>query len=317
MSSPAPAPGSLAALPYMRLLPGETASMVTRLEFLARGKMQGLMSGRHTSPNKGFSVIFAEHRPYAPGDDIKDIDWRVLGKSDRYYIKQYIEETNLRTTILFDASGSMGYRGDLASSVEGKKVSKFEFAQYLSAALAYLMVRQQDAVGLVTFDSSIKKFIKAASRPSQVRVLLEELHGTAPGGDTALAATLHEVAERIPSRGLVVLVSDLFDDPDRIVEALHHFKFKNHEIVVFHVMAEEELTFPFREFNQFKDLENDDHRLKIDPRAVRAAYLEKVRDFVQKIETGCGQMRADYVPVSTKQDYAKVLIDYLARRGRR
>jgi uncharacterized protein (DUF58 family) len=308
---------SLSSLPYMRLLPEETASAVARLEFLARGKMQGSMSGRHTSPNKGFSVIFAEHRPYTPGDDIRDLDWRVLGKSNRYYIKQYIEETNLRATIILDASGSMDFRGEAASAVAGRRVSKFEFAQYLAAGLAYLMIRQQDAVGLVTFDAKIRQFIRAASRPSQVRRILEELHRTEAGSDTALAATLHEVAERVPRRGLILLISDLFDDPDKIVEALHHFRFNGHEIVVFHVMADEELSFPFRDFNDFRDLESAGSRLKVDPRSVRAAYLTKVRAHIEMIERGCGQMRADYVPVNTKESYAKALTDYLARRGQR
>lgn len=279
--------------------------------------MQGTMSGRHTSPNKGFSVIFAEHRQYTPGDDIRDLDWRVLGKSDRYYIKQYIEETNLRTTIVLDCSGSMNYRGELAAPVAGQKVSKFEFARYLAAGLSYLMVKQQDAVGMVTFDTRIRQFIKAASRPSQVRRILEELERTAPGGDTALASTLHEVADRIPRRGLVIIISDLFDDPDKVVEALHHFAFNQHEVVVFQIMAEEELTFPFRHFNDFRDLEVAGRRLKIDPRSVRAAYLDKVRAHLQKIERGCGQLQADYVPLSTKQPYTKALTDYLGRRERR
>lgn len=308
---------SLSSLPYMRLLPPETASVVTRLELLARRKMQGTMSGRHTSPNKGFSVIFAEHRQYSPGDDIRDLDWRVYGKNDRYYIKQYIEETNLRATIVLDCSGSMAYTGTLAAPVAGKKPSKYDYARYLAAGLSYLLVKQQDAVSLVTFDTTIRQFIKAASRPSQVRRILEELHQTEPGGETALADTLHQVADRIPRRGLVILVSDLFDDPDKIVQALHHFAFNNHELVLFHVMAEEELTFPFRDFNDFRDLEAADRRLKIDPRSVRAAYLEKVRAHLQAIESACGQLQADYYPISTKRPYSQALLDYLSRRGRR
>jgi len=309
-------PTPIASLPYMSLLPEETASVISRMELLARGKMQGTMSGRHTSPNKGFSVIFAEHRQYTAGDNIRDLDWRVFGKNDRYYIKQYIEETNLRTTLVLDCSGSMKYAGETAALVGGRKISKFEYARYLSAALAYLMIKQQDAVGLVTFDTEVRQFIKAASRPSQVRRLLEEMHRTEAGNDTALAPTLHQVADRIPRRGLVILVSDLVDDPEKIVEALHHFAFNQHEVVVFHIMAEEELTFPFRDFNDFKDLEVAGSRLKIDPRSVRAAYLEKVRAHIATIERGCGQLRADYVPLSTKQSHAKALTDYLARRSR-
>ena len=166
---------SLPETSYMRLLPDGIAGTLARLELVARAKKQGAMSGRHTSPNKGFSVVFAEHRQYMPGDDIRDLDWRVFAKSDRYYIKQYIEETNLRATIVLDCSGSMKYRGDQAALVDGKKVSKFEYAQYLAAALAYLMIKQQDAVGLVTFDDQIRSYVKAASRPSQVRLVLGEL----------------------------------------------------------------------------------------------------------------------------------------------
>jgi uncharacterized protein (DUF58 family) len=301
----------------MRLLPPETASVVSRLELLARRKMQGTMSGRHTSPNKGFSVIFAEHRHYTPGDNVRDLDWRVYGKNDRYYIKQYIEETNLRTTIVLDCSGSMSYTGEMAAPVGGKKLSKYEYARYLAAGLSYMLVKQQDAVSLVTFDAKIRQFIKAASRPSQVRRILEELHQTEPGGDTALAETLHEVADRIPRRGLVILISDLFDDPEKVVKALHHFAFNNHELVLFHVMAGEELTFPFRDFNDFRDLEMADRTLRIDPRSVRAAYLEKVRAHLQLVERACGQLQADYHPVSTEQPYAEALMNYLSRRGRR
>src|SRR6187401_3309455 len=171
---------------YMRLLPDEITATLTRLEFLARAKKQGGMSGRHTSPNKGFSVVFAEHRQYMPGDDIRDLDWRVFAKTDKYYIKQYIEETNLRATIVLDCSGSMKYRGEQAARVEGKKVSKFEYAQYLAASLAYLMIKQQDAVGLVTFDDRIRSYVKAASRPSQVRLVLGEIDKAEPGKDTRL-----------------------------------------------------------------------------------------------------------------------------------
>lgn len=302
---------------YMRLLPEGIASTLSRLELLARAKKQGAMSGRHTSPNKGFSVVFAEHRQYMPGDDIRDIDWRVFAKSDRYYIKQYIEETNLRATIVLDCSGSMNYCGDLAAPVEGKKVSKFEYARYLAAALAYLMIKQQDAVGLVTFDEQIQTSIKAASRPGQVRLVLEALEGAKPGGDTRLASTLHEVAERIPQRGLVIILSDCFESAAQIVESFHHFKFRSHEVVLFHIMAEEELTFPFGSSQEFRDLEASGARLKVDPRTVRAAYLQRVKEHVSFIEKACGQMQADYVPLTTKTPYAQALTDFVARRGRK
>ncbi|CAN5458301.1 DUF58 domain-containing protein [soil metagenome] len=309
---------TLKELPYMELLPQETSGTVAKLELLARAKTLGTISGRHVSPNKGFSVEFAEHRQYVPGDDLRNLDWRVFGKADRYYIKQYIEETNLRATIILDASGSMRYTGESASKLGGKRVSKFEYARYLAAALAYLMIRQQDAVGLVTFDKEVRTHIRSASRPSQVRRILEELHGTEAGDDTALSETLHEIAEIVPSRGLVIVLSDLFDDPDALVKALHHFAFRGHELILFHVMAEEELTFPFDRFQEFIDLEPGAvGRTKVDPRTIRAAYLERVRSFVSQLERACGQLKADYVPVNTKKPYEKALSDYLtARRSR-
>lgn len=305
----------LQALDYMRLLPEEASATLSRLDLLARAKKQGSKSGRHVSPNKGFSVVFAEHRQYAPGDDIKDLDWRVYGKNDKYYIKQYIEETNLRATIVMDASGSMNYCGESASQVGGKAVSKYEYGQYMAAALAYLMIKQQDAVGLVTFDSQIRVNMRAASRPSQVRLILEELHNTKCGGDTNLASTLHEVAERIPSRGLVIIISDMFDNADAITEALHHFAFKKHEIVLFHIMAEEELTFSFRSSQEFKDLELTGTKIKVDPLSIRNAYLQRVREHVAKMEKVCGQLRADYVPITTKQPFTEALSDFLGRRA--
>ena len=302
---------------YMRLLPDEAASTFARLELLARAKKQGAMSGRHTSPNKGFSVVFAEHRQYFPGDDIRDIDWRVFAKSDRYYIKQYIEETNLRATVVLDASGSMNYRGEQSSPVGGRPVSKFEYARYLAAGLSYLMIRQQDAVGLVTFDDRIRSYVKAASRPSQVRLVLGELDRTEPGKDTRLASTLHEVAERIPSRGLVVILSDCLEPAAPLVEALHHFRYRNHEVVLFHIMAEEELTFPFGQSQEFRDLEGVGARLKVDPRTIRAAYLQRVKEHVQKLDSACGRLQADYVPLSTKMPYTRAMADFLARRAMR
>jgi len=254
---------------YMRLLPPESTAAVGRLEVLARGLVEGFMTGRHRSPHKGFSVEFAEHRQYVAGDDPNDIDWRVFGKIDRYYTKQYTEETNLRATIILDASGSMDYTGEKSGVVSGSKVSKFEYGQYLAAALAYMMIRQQDAVGLVTFDTDIKKYIPARSRASQVRHILQELDVTKPGGETDIGPILHNVAERIHRRGVVIIISDLFDSADEIVRGLYHFAYRKHDIVVFHVMAEEELKFEFNKFMHFRNLEMADDMIQIDPHHTR------------------------------------------------
>jgi uncharacterized protein (DUF58 family) len=298
----------------MRLLPEETMGVLRRLEWLARRRMQGTLTGKHTSPDKGISVEFAEHRPYAPGDDPRTLDWRVIARSDRDVVRQYIEETNLRATLAVDISGSMAYTGTAAAEVDGKPLSKLEYAKHLAAALAYLHIKQGDAAGLVTFDRKTRHYSRAASRPSQVRRILEVLDHAKPGADTDAAAVLHDVAERIPRRGLVLLISDLFDDPVRIVEALHHFDFRQHELVVFHVMADEELTFPFSGYQQFRDLERMAPNLRIDPRAVRATYLERIQGFVKALESACGNLRADYLPVNTKQPLRQTLLRHLGRR---
>lgn len=292
----------------MRLLTPEVMAVMKRLEWLARRRMQGTLSGRHTSPDKGVSVEFAEHREYTPGDDTKNLDWRVMAKSDRNVVKQFIQETNLRATIVLDVSGSMAFQG------EQSEKSKFQYGSELAAALAYLFIKQGDAAGLVTFDHKVRTLMRAESRPSQVRRICEVLHTSEPGEETGVGEVLHEVAERVPQRGLVVLISDLFDDPKKIVKALHHFDFRQHELVVFHLLSEEELSFPFQNYQRFRDLEGVEEMLRIDPQAVRAAYLQKLRDFIASVESVCGNLRADYVPVTTKTALPETLTRYLGSR---
>lgn len=299
---------------YMRLLDPQALAKIHRLELIARGTVEGFVSGRHKSPFKGFSVEFAEHRQYVAGDDVKDLDWRVYGKSDRYYIKQYVEESNLRATIMLDASGSMGYAGTRAAQRDGLPLSKFDYGRYLAASLAHLMLHQQDAVGLVTFDVEMRRYIPARSRISHLRSILEELHDTMPGSETALAPVFHDIAERIHRRGLVIIISDLLDDPEEIVKALHHFRYRKHEVIVLHVMAEEELTFPFEGQILFRDLERSSRRVQFDVRAIRAQYLDEVRQFIRQIQLGCGQMSIDYVPLSTGLSFDAALAQYLAHR---
>jgi uncharacterized protein (DUF58 family) len=299
---------------YARLLNPDALSKIHRLQLLARGMVSGSISGRHRSPYRGFSVEFAEHREYAPGDNIRDLDWRVLARSDRYYIKQYIEETNLRATILLDASGSMRYAGDASARYQGRRLSKFDYARLLAASLMHLLIHQQDAVGLVTFDSVVRRYLPARMRPSYLRVMLEAICATEPERDTALAPIFHNIAERIQRRGMVIILSDCFDDPDLFLKALHHFRFRKHEVIVFQIMAEEEINFPFNRWSLFRDLEPSDQQIEIDPLAIRAAYLDEVRNFQQQLHRECGRMNIDYVPVSTKQDFSHALSGYLARR---
>lgn len=308
--------GDGASVPaHFQLLDPEAMAKIGRMELLARQRVEGFISGRHQSPFRGYSVEFAQHREYTPGDDLHDLDWRVFARSDRYCIKQYIEETNLRCTILLDASGSMAYRGEQAALHRGRPLSKFEYARMLAACLMRLMMNQQDAVGLVTFNTAIRRYLPARTRADHLSVMLKEMYHTAPGEETALAPILHEVADRIHRRSLVVLISDMFDNAGELLKALHHFRFRKHEVIVMHVMAEEELTFPFKHWSQFKDLEQPAQHLDLDPEALRSAYLAEVRAFVDTLEKGCGEMRVDYVPFSTRQDFGMALGSYLAHRG--
>jgi uncharacterized protein (DUF58 family) len=297
----------------MQWLPTETTATVARCEFFARGMVNGFTAGRHRSPRKGFSVEFAEHRQYVPGDDIRTIDWRAVARKNRYYVKQYMEETNLRATLLLDCSGSMGYVGEKAVEVNGKRLSKFDYARYITAALAYMFIGQQDAVGLVTFDSKIRDYLRAKAQPSQVRQVLKSIDSAEPQGETALSVIFDEIAERIPHRGVVIIVSDFFDNAEAIQRALHHFRFRHHEIIMFHTMADEEINFPFNSFVHFKDLESATE-LQLDPKTIRADYLERVNELIKSLKAAGSQLHADYVPLNTSVPFEKALSDYLAKR---
>lgn len=299
---------------YMRWLPPETTAAIGRCEIFARTRKLGFISGRHRSPKKGNSVEFAEHREYLPGDDLRALDWKVLGRKDRLYVRQYEEETNLRATVLLDASGSMAYVGDAAAETDGRKLSKFDYARYLAAGLAHLLTGQQDATALVTFDTKMREYLPARSSTLQMRRILETIDASEPGGETDPAPVFDDIAERIPSRGLVVIVSDLFtSDPDALLKALHHFHYRKHEIVIFHVMADEELTFNFNGHVHFDNLEGPE-KLALDVNSIRASYLEQVNAFLKKVGDGVRRMGADYVPVNTKVPFEKTLVEYLSRR---
>jgi uncharacterized protein (DUF58 family) len=280
-----------------------------RLELLARLVVEGVMSGLHKSPFKGFSVEFAEHRQYGPGDEIRHIDWRAFGKTDRYYVKEYEEETNLRCHLVVDTSGSMGYAG--------RTESKLEYARKLAASLAYLMISQRDAVGLVTFDETLREMIPPRSAPGHFSVVCGALERANVGGETPLAGILHAMAERIKRRGFVVILSDGFDDLDNLANALRHLRHRKHEVLFMQVLAPEEEEFPFRRPSRFRNLENASHNLRIDPSALRAAYLERFRAHCEGLKEHLRGMDADYHRASTSDLPERTLLDYLAaRRGR-
>ncbi len=289
------------------------------MEFTVRGVVEGVYAGLHKSPHKGFSIEFAEHREYVPGDEIKHLDWTVLAKTDRYYIKQYEQETNMRATICIDASASM--RFGTASQVDpatGKamSVSKFEYASVLACSLAYMLSNQQDMVGLIGFDDKIRLEIPQGNGPSHLDQIFVSLEKLSPARTTNLADTLHMVANKIPRRGLVILISDLFDDPDRLTSAFEHLRHFRHQLVVLHVMDRQEMLLNYNRPVTFEDME-DGSRLQIDPKNIRQEYQREVQNFVDLIKRKCGQSRIDYVHALTDVPWDKQIRDLMARTSHR
>jgi uncharacterized protein (DUF58 family) len=281
-----------------------------RLTMVARNVVEGFLTGVHKSPYKGFSVEFAEHRQYYPGDEIRHIDWRAYGKTDRYYIKEYEEETNLRAHLLVDASGSMAYRG-------GKGPSKFEYAQYIAASLAYLMLHQLDAVGLVTHDTRVRQHITPKANTKHLLRLIQLLEATRPGGETSMAPIWHDLAGQLQRRGLVVVLSDCFEQIGPLMHALRHFRHQRHEVLLFHILAPEEIEFPFRKMTQFRNLEVAGHKLLVDPQALRKEYLKNFQTFCQQLRDQAGQMQVDYHLMRTDEPVERALGIYLTKRQTR
>lgn len=290
------------------LLDPRALAAVSRMELVAKTVMDGYVQGLHRSPHIGFALDFAQHRQYVPGDDIKRIDWRVYAKADRYYIKQYEVTTNLRAHLVVDCSGSMKYKG------QDDVMSKFRYAQFTATCLAYLILHQQDSVGMATFDSQICHFIPARSASSHLFTIARALDDTQPGGESGISNILHDVAERLGHRQLVVLISDLFDNAEKLIEAFHHLRHKRHEVIVLQIMAPDELDFPFRKFSLFENLESSSQRAKLDPVTTRATYLENVARHLKKIQDACNAMRIGYALFNTRDPIDKSLTTYLARR---
>jgi uncharacterized protein (DUF58 family) len=290
-----------------KYLDPKTLTKIGNLDLKARLIVEGYISGMHKSPYHGFSVEFAEHREYTPGDDLKHLDWKVFGKSDRYYIKQYEEETNLRSYILLDTSESMKYASP-------GHISKLEYACYIAASLGYMLIQQQDSVGLVLFDNKIKRFVPASASPAHLRLLLHELSQVAPEQRTETGTIFHDLAERIKRKGLVVILSDLFDDPDKLLFGLQHFRHKRHEVIVFQILDAFETDFPFDNMTLFEGYEGW-QELLCDPRNLRKGYLEEYHSFTEKMKRGCRNNKIDFVPVCTKHPLDVVLSAYLAARA--
>jgi len=280
----------------------------SNLQVVARLVVEGVAAGLHQSPHKGLSLDFAQHRAYVPGDEIRRLDWKVFGKTDRFYIREYEEETNLRTTILLDSSGSMAY---------GREVTKHHYAVRLAASLAYLMIQQQDSVGMATFDRKLRDFVPPRSGAGHLRLLLEQLKNCKPGGETGLAQSLVDLAPRLQKRGLLILISDCFDNLKPLIAALAHFRSARHEVILFQIWDPDELGFPFSQWTRFESLEGGDTFQTVDPAQVRSLYLKNLAEFRAQLEAGCQQLRIDLVPVITNRPYADILVEYLAKRFQR
>lgn len=280
------------------------------LALRARHIVEGYVAGLHKSPYHGFSIEFAEHREYAPGDDLRYVDWKVFGRTDKVYLKQYEDETNLICYLLLDISESMTYKSPEAA------LSKLEYAQAVAAAVAWLVLKQQDAVGLATFDSQVRAMIRPAGNPMHLQQLLHVMEGVSPGKKTSVGPILHELAQRLAKRGVVVVLSDCFDDIDSLAAGLKHFSHRRHDVVLLHVLDPAELDFPFSGPTQFNGLE-DFPEVQADPLVIRRAYLREVNAFRQDIERVCRSENIDYFLLRTDQPLDAALTNVLATRSRR
>lgn len=288
-----------------KYLKPEIVALLNSMSLRARLVVEGYIIGQHRSPYHGFSVEFAEHRSYGPGDEIRHIDWKLFGKTDRLYVKRYEEETNLQAYVLLDTSKSMLY-----SSGE---VSKLNYANSLVASLTYLMINQQDAAGLVQFSDKINTFIPPRSKPSHLNAILTKLDDENVDNDTKIEPVLHQMADRIKKRGLVILVSDLLDEPEEIMNGLKHFRHNNQEVIVFHILDRKELEFDFNSRTRFLDMESGDEILT-EPWHIRSSYTELIMKLQNYYKRECRQQLIDYVPIFTDQYLDKGITEYLNKR---
>ncbi|WP_337174773.1 DUF58 domain-containing protein [Paludisphaera sp.] len=294
---------------YQSYLDPRTLASVEGLDLQARLLVEGYVAGMHPSPYHGFSVEFAEHREYVPGDDVRHVDWKVWSKTDKLYLKQYEEETNLLLYLLLDASESMAYSAE-------DRVSKFQYARLVVAALAYMVLQQQDSVGLALFDDSVRRYLKPAGQPSHLKELIQVLDAAPARDKTDLGGVLHDLSERIKRRGIVAIFSDLLDDPAKIIAGLKHFRHRRHEVVVFHVLDPDEVEFPFRDPTLFLGME-DIPEIAANPASIAAAYRKEVAAYLDALKKGCRMADIDYVPLRTDQPLDVALSAYLAARSAR
>ena len=293
--------------PAQNFLDPAVVARLGTLELKARTIVEGFLTGLHRSPFKGFSVEFAEYRQYIPGDDISTIDWKVYARSDRHYVKKYEDETNLDCHVMLDVSASMGYGSGA--------MTKFEYGACLAASLAYLMNRQRDAVGLSAFDDKIVDMLPASSRSGHLRALLLTLQRLQLGRETDVSRPLHQLADSLSRRGMVIVISDLLDKPDDVIRALKHFQFRGTDVIVFHVLDRDEIEFPFSRPTRFEDLESADEVMAV-PGAIRDHYLKQIGALIDRYKRELGAAGIDYNLLPTSQPLEMALLSYLSTRSR-
>jgi uncharacterized protein (DUF58 family) len=287
----------------------EVIRQVARLDLRAKFIVEGFLQGLHASPFQGFSVEFSEHRKYVPGDDLKDLDWNVLARTDKYYLKKFHAETNVIGYLVMDLSASMAY-------TYRQELTKFEYGICLAAALGYLMIHQQDPVGLITFDSKIQAALPPKSKRTQLATILGVLASLKPSGQTDVAGCLHQLAAMIRHKSLIMLFSDLLTDPKPVLDSLHHLRHRGNEIILFHILDEAEVHFPFEGIIEFEDVEAP-QKLTIDARNMRGDYLQSLAEFQNYYREECAKANIDYVPMDTSVSFDKALLEYLIQRQRR
>jgi len=286
----------------------DVLARVARFDLKAKFLIEGFFSGLHRSPFKGFSAEFSDHRKYVPGDEIKDLDWKVYARTNKYYVKRFEAETNMECHLVVDASASMGY------GTTG--LSKLEYATYIAAALAFLVVSQQDTVGLVTFDDAVRAVLKPKGKRKHIIRILKVLNDTKPGKQSKVSDMLHQVAGMIDKRGLIVVMSDLLDDPDDVLDAFAHLRYDGHDIIVFHILDAAETTFPFADARRFEDVETGDS-VVTDAASVRAGYLDALAEFIETYRTELQRRHIDFFNIDTSTSFDKALMAYLMKRSGR
>jgi uncharacterized protein (DUF58 family) len=296
----------LSAEQYLR---PEVINQVARLDLRAKFIVEGFLTGLHASPFQGFSVEFSEHRKYVPGDDLKDLDWNVYAKTDKYYLKKFQAETNVTGYLVMDLSASMAY-------TYRQELTKFDYCICLAAALGYLMIHQQDPVGLVTFDQKIRTVLPPHSKRTQLGNILALLAGLKPAGETDIAASMHQLAALIRTKSLIMIFSDLLTDVDALMKSLYHLRHRGNEIILFHVLDEAEVYFPFEGLIEFEDVETPE-KLTIDAKGMKADYLQSIREFREHCGQEAIKANVDYVPMDTSVGFDKALLEYLVQRQRR